>query len=57
VAISQDRRVPDADGQFIDDNMTFFTEVLPGRDEPLGSPGGASKVGELDTDTPLVRGW
>jgi len=56
-AISQDRRVPDEDGQFIEDNLTFFTAVLSGRDEPLGSPGGASKVGELDTDTPLVRGW
>ena len=30
--------------------------MLPGRDEPLGAPGGARKVGELGTDTPLVRG-
>ena len=29
---------------------------LPGRDEPLGAPGGAHKVGELGVDTPLVAG-
>ena len=56
-AISQDRRVPDEDEQFINDNLIFFSEVLPGRDEPLGLPGGASKVGELGTDTQLVRDW
>ena len=53
-AISQDRRVPDEDGQFIDDNMTVFTEVLPGRDEPLGSPGGAAKVGVIHHDHPII---
>jgi len=56
-AISQDRRVPADDEQFIADNLAFFTEVLPGRDQPLGAPGGAAKVGELRADTPLVRGW
>ena len=56
-AISQDRRVPADDEQFIADNLAFFTEVLPGRDQPLGAPGGAAKVGELRGDTPLVRGW
>lgn len=56
-AISQDRRVPEEDGQFIEDNRAFFTGVLPGRDQPLGAPGGAAKVGDLGTDTPLVRGW
>jgi NAD-dependent dihydropyrimidine dehydrogenase PreA subunit len=56
-AISQDRRVPEADEQFIADNRAFFTEVLPGREEPLGAPGGAAKVGELRVDTPLVQGW
>jgi NAD-dependent dihydropyrimidine dehydrogenase PreA subunit len=56
-AISQDRRVADDDEQFVIDNGIFFTERLPGRDEPLGTPGGASKVGDLDTDTQLVRDW
>ena len=54
-AISQDRRVPEEDQAFIEDNRTFFTEQLPGRDEPLGAPGGARKVGDLGVDTALVR--
>jgi NAD-dependent dihydropyrimidine dehydrogenase PreA subunit len=56
-AISQDRRVPQADEQFVADNLAFFTELLPGREEPLGAPGGAAKVGDLQADTPLVRDW
>ena len=56
-AISQDRRVSEEDEQFINDNRVFFTEPLPGRDEPLGAPGGASKVGDLETDTQLVLDW
>jgi NAD-dependent dihydropyrimidine dehydrogenase PreA subunit len=53
-AISQDRRVADEDQPFIEDNRTFFTETLPGRDAPLGAPGGAHKVGPVGVDTPLV---
>ena len=56
-AITQDRRVDPDDEQFVEDNRAFFSEVLPGRDEPLGAPGGARKVGELGADTPLVEGW
>jgi NAD-dependent dihydropyrimidine dehydrogenase PreA subunit len=56
-AITQDRRVDPDDEQFVEDNRAFFSEVLPGRDEPLGAPGGARKVGELGADTPLVQGW
>ena len=56
-AISQDRRVAEDDEAFVEDNRAFFAEVLPGRDEPLGAPGGARKVGELGADTPLVQGW
>ena len=36
------------------ENARFFTEPLPGRDEPLGSPGGAAKLGALGADTPRV---
>ena len=36
------------------ENVLFFTETLPGRDAPLGSPGGAAKLGALPVDTPLV---
>ena len=56
-AISQDRRVEEDDEQFIEDNRAFFAEVLDGRDEPLGTPGGARKVGELGADTQLVTSW
>ena len=55
-AISQDRRVAEEDVEFVDDNRRFFTEVLPGRDEPLGAPGGSHKTGEVGVDTPMVAG-
>lgn len=33
----------------------FFDTVLPGRDAPVGSPGGAAKIGALGTDLPRVE--
>lgn len=36
------------------DNAAFFTGVLPGRSLPLGSPGGAARLGRVGVDTPLV---
>ena len=36
------------------DNARFFSESLPGRLGPLGSPGGAAKIGPLGVDTLLV---
>ena len=53
-AISQDRRVAEEDNDYIEDNRRFFTEPLPGRDEPHGAPVGAHKVGPLGVDTPMV---
>jgi NAD-dependent dihydropyrimidine dehydrogenase PreA subunit len=53
-AISQDRRVPDEHEEFVADNVRFFAQPLPGRDAPLGTPGGAHKVGPLGVDTELV---
>ena len=38
------------------DNRRFFTEPLPGRTEPLGTPGGATGLGPVGVDTPLVAG-
>ncbi|MFP5335952.1 MAG: ferredoxin [Actinomycetes bacterium] len=55
-AISQDRRVPEDEKDFITDNRRFFAEPLPGRDEPVGAPGGARKVGRIGVDTELVTG-
>ena len=56
-AISQDRRVPGEAAEFIEDNRAFFTGVLPGREAPIGAPGGARLVGPVGADTPLVAGW
>ena len=39
---------------YLDDNARFFESTLPGRSEPLGSPGGAAKLGALPGDTELV---
>jgi NAD-dependent dihydropyrimidine dehydrogenase PreA subunit len=56
-AISQDRRVPEDQEEFVADNARFFREALPGRAEPLGNPGGAAGVGPVGVDTPLVAGY
>lgn len=53
-AISQDRAVPVGQEQFVEDNLRFFEDVLPGRDEPLGQPGGASDLGAIGIDTDFV---
>jgi NAD-dependent dihydropyrimidine dehydrogenase PreA subunit len=36
-------------------NSAFFTELLPGRSSPLGSPGAAADVGMIAADTAAVR--
>jgi NAD-dependent dihydropyrimidine dehydrogenase PreA subunit len=53
-AISQDRRVGDDDMDFVEDNRRFFTDVLSGRDEPIGAPGGSHSTGSIGVDTPMV---
>jgi NAD-dependent dihydropyrimidine dehydrogenase PreA subunit len=53
-AISQDRAVEPEHEEYVADNARFFDEPLPGRDEPLGSPGGAMSVGPVGADTELV---
>ena len=53
-AISQDRRVPDDQCDFVDDNRRFFIELLPGRDEVIGAPGGSHTTGAIGVDTPMV---
>ena len=56
-AISQDRRVPADEVEFVADNRRFFYEPLPGRDEPLGSPGGAATLGPVGADTAFVSNY
>jgi len=41
---------------YLEDNARFFNEALPAQDLPLGSPGGAAKLGVVPADTPLVAG-
>lgn len=53
-AIEYEADLSEDDRAHLADNAAFFTTVLPGRDEPLGSPGGASAVGRVGVDTPLV---
>ena len=36
------------------DSRAFFELPLPGRDAPIGNPGGAGKFGDAGVDTPLV---
>ncbi|KAA9166433.1 ferredoxin family protein [Amycolatopsis acidicola] len=42
---------------FVGDSIAFFTESLPGRDAPLGDPGGAGSVGDLGVDTEFVTAY
>jgi len=40
-----------AEPLWVADNARFFSDVLPGRSVPLGSPGGASSTGRIGADT------
>src|SRR5699024_12006974 len=53
-AIYYEDDLPGEYEQYLDDNAAFFNDVLPGQTQPLGSPGGATKIGALDIDTPLI---
>jgi NAD-dependent dihydropyrimidine dehydrogenase PreA subunit len=53
-AISYTDGVPENDHRHVADNRGFFEDPLPGRDAPLGMPGGARDVGPVGSDTPLV---
>ncbi len=53
-AIYYEDDLPEELTPYLADNATFFTELVPGRSEPLGSPGGAAKLGALGADTELV---
>jgi hypothetical protein len=37
-----------------DDNAAFLGRSLPGRDPPVGSPGGAGELGKVDAGAPLA---
>lgn len=53
-AIYYETDLPEDQQEHLADNAAFFRDILPGRDRPVGSPGGAANVGPLAVDTPLV---
>ena len=53
-AIFYEDDLPDQWRIYTEDNARFFTETLAGRAEPIGSPGGASSLGPVAADTPMV---
>jgi aminoglycoside phosphotransferase family enzyme/NAD-dependent dihydropyrimidine dehydrogenase PreA subunit len=53
-AIYYETDLPEDQQQHLADNAAFFSEILPGSDGALGSPGGAAAVGRVGVDTPLV---
>jgi hypothetical protein len=53
-AIYYEEDLPEPLRPYAADNAAFFTQVPPGGDAALGSPGGAAKVGPLEVDAPLV---
>lgn len=53
-AIYYETDLPEDQLEHLADNAAFFTLTLPGRDEPLGAPGGADALGRVGADTPLV---
>jgi len=48
---------PQAQSAWIEDTRRFFFDVLPGREEALGSPGGAESIGTVGVDTEAVRSF
>ncbi len=53
-AIYPDRQLPADKVGDKADNALFFTSVLPGQTEPIGSPGGSMRVGAVEADTPAI---
>lgn len=56
-AIYYDEDLPESLLAHLKDNADFFTHTLPGRSEPLGSPGAAAKVGRIGVDTSRVAAF
>ena len=54
-AIYYEEELPEESLASLEDNARFFTEVLEGRDLPIGMPLGAKAFGPVGVDTFLVR--
>jgi ferredoxin len=53
-AIYYEDDLPDGWKVYAGENARFFVDPLPGRDQPLGSPGGAARTGKAGADTLFV---
>src|SRR4051812_29371701 len=53
-AIYFESDLPEQEAKFFVDNAAFFSEILAGRDAPIGNPGGAHALGPIGVDTPMV---
>jgi NAD-dependent dihydropyrimidine dehydrogenase PreA subunit len=53
-AIYYEDDLPDTWQAYAAENARFFAEPLPGHDAPLGTLGGAARLGALGADTPFV---
>lgn len=56
-AITMEDEVAPEETAFVAENARFFAAVLPGRAEPLGTPGGAQRLGPIGVDTPFVQSF
>jgi NAD-dependent dihydropyrimidine dehydrogenase PreA subunit len=56
-AITKEEEVAPDQTAFIAENARFFTDFLPGRSEPVGSPGGAARLGPIGVDTPFIHDY
>ena len=56
-AIYYEDDLPNALKPYQADNARFFAEPLPGRSEPVSSPGGAARTGVIGVDTELVASY
>ena len=54
-AIASERDKDEDFEPFIADAVEFFQTVLPGREQPIGSPGGARHIGPVAADSSYVR--
>lgn len=53
-AIYYEDDLPEDLQPYLEDNAKFFTDILAGQSEPIGSPGGAAKLGPTPADTEMV---
>ena len=55
-AVYYDADMPEGLAGAVESSRAFFELPLPGRDAPLGNPGGARHVGPTGADTEYVTG-